>query len=305
MKKLLLPVFVMSTCLICAAGQNAAVQNSAAQGTTGKTAQAQNSEPPAVMGIIRESIKEGHSAAHEKVEADWAGAIRKRNLPFHSLALTAMTGPSEVWFLLPSKSFAEIEQAGQEMQKAGLRAEIDMLEARDGELRSNSRTMYAIYRKDMSYHPELVNVGKTRYVGVTTFRLKLGHEGDLMEGSKKFIDANDKAGVKSPTVAYQVIAGAPDGMFLFMEPMESLKTMDEMPARDKAVREAMGNEEFQQLMKGAGDVFTSIEYSMFAVNPKMSYVSKETEDVDPAFWRPKMTPGKTASASKRPENPGQ
>lgn len=298
MKNIFLPILLTTACLIAAAAQNTATQNSA-----GQTVEEQNHEPPAVMGITREAIKEGHGAAHEKVEADWAAAFRKRNLPFHSLALTSMTGPGEVWFLLPSKSFAEVERAGQEFQKSGLKSEIEMLEARDGELRSNSRTMYAIYRKDMSYHPELVNIGKTRYVGVTTFRLKLGHMGDFMEGSKKFLEADEKAGLKTPQVVYQVVAGAPEGMFLFMEPMESLKTLDEMPARDKAVSEAMGSEDFQRMMKGAGDVFTSIEYSLFAVNPRMSYVSKDTEDVDPAFWRPKMSPGK--AASKRAENPGQ
>jgi hypothetical protein len=102
-----------------------------------------------------------------------------------------------------------------------------------------------------------------------------------------------------------VVAGAPFDLFLFLEPMESLKPIDEMPAQDKAVRDAMGNEDFQQLMKGSGDVFVSVEYSLFAVNPKMSYVSKETEDVDPAFWRPKMGAGKTAANGKRAENPGQ
>jgi hypothetical protein len=216
-----------------------------------------------------------------------------------------MTGANEALFLVPYKSFAEVEKAAQESQKPALKAEFDMLEARDGELRSSSRTMYAVYRKDMSYRPELVNIGKTRYVGITTFRLKLGHMEDFMAGSKKFLEADEKAGLKNPSVAYEVVAGAPFDLFLFLEPMESLKPIDEMPAQDKAVREAMGNEDFQQLMKGAGDVFTSIEYSLFAVNPKMSYVSKETEDVDPAFWRPKMGAGKTAANGKRAENPGQ
>jgi hypothetical protein len=290
--------------LIAAAAQNVTAQNTPAQDTTAQNASAQNHELPAVMEIIRETVKEGHSAAHEKVEADWAGAMRKHNLPVHSLALTTMTGPSEAWFLVPYKSFAEVEQAQQESQKPALKAEFDMLEARDGELRSNSRTMYAVYRKDMSYRPELVNIGKTRYIGITTFRLKLGHIEDFMAGSKKFLEADEKAGLKRPQVAYEVVAGAPVDLFLFFEPMESLKTVDEMPSQDKAVREAMGNEDFQQLMKGAGDVFTSIEYSLFAVNPKMSYVSKDTEDVDPTFWRPKMA-GKTATNSKRAENPGQ
>jgi hypothetical protein len=304
MKKIFMPAIIAAVCLIAVAAQNARAQNAAAQDATAQNASAQNHEPPAVMGIIREAVKEGHSAAHEKVEADWSGAMRKHNFPYHDLALTSMTGPAEALFLLPAKSFAEVEQASKEMQKPALRAEIDLLEARDGELRSSSRTMYAVYRKDMSYRPEMVNVGKTRYVGITTFRLKLGHMEDFMAGSKKFLAAHEKAGLKEPMVAYQVIAGAPDGLFLFMQPMESLKMLDEMPANDKAVAEAMGNEEFQRMMKGAGDVFTSIEYSLFAVNPRMSYVSKETEDVDPAFWRPKMNP-KAASASKRAENPGQ
>jgi hypothetical protein len=166
---------------------------------------------------------------------------------------------------------------------------MDTLDTRDGELRASSRTMYAVFRKDMSYKPELVNVGKTRYLGVTAFRLKLGHMDDFMAGSKKFLEADAKAGLTHPEVAYEVVAGAPADLFLFLEPMESLKTVDEMPAREKAVAEAMGREEFQQMMKGAGDVFNSIDYTLFAVNPRMSYVSKETEDADPAFWRTNMT----------------
>ena len=87
-------------------------------------------------------------------------------------------------------------------------------------------------------------------------------------------------------------------MFLFIEPMESLKTFDEMPAREKALIEAMGAENFSRMMKGSGDVFASVESSLFSVNPKMSYVSKETEDADPAFWRPKTAAAKPAGDTK-------
>jgi hypothetical protein len=305
MKKISLPIIVTAICLIAMAADNATAENKPAQDTATQNAAGQNHEPPAVMQIVRESVKEGRSAAHEKVESDWAAAFRKHNVSVHSVALTSMTGPNEAWFLVGYPSFAGVEQANQETQKPGFKAEMDMLEARDGELRSNSRTMYAVYRKDMSYRPELVNIGKTRYVGVTAFRLKLGHMDDFMEGSKKFLAADEKAGLKRPAVAYEVVGGAPADLFLFFEPMESLKTVDEIPGREKAVAEAMGNEEFQRMMKGAGDVFTSIEYSLFAINPRMSYVSKDTEDVDPAFWRRKMTPGKTAANNNKAENPGQ
>src|SRR5205085_333495 len=130
MRKILLPLIVAAICLIPAATR-ATAQNTAAQDTTAQNAQAQTHEPPAVMQIIRESVKEGRSAAHEKVESDWAAAFRKRNISFHSVALTSMTGPSEAWFLVGYPSFAAVEQANQETQKPGFKAEMDMLEARD------------------------------------------------------------------------------------------------------------------------------------------------------------------------------
>jgi hypothetical protein len=48
------------------------------------------------------------------------------------------------------------------------------------------------------------------------------------------------------------------------------------------------------MMKGAGDVFTSIEYNVYAVDPGMSYVSKETEGADPPFWRATATSAKAS-----------
>ncbi len=78
--------------------------------------------------------------------------------------------------------------------------------------------------------------------------------------------------------------------------------MDEYPAQEKAVREAIGDD-YDKMMSGAGDVFTSIQYNIFAVNPRMSYMSKETEDADPAFWRPKSSA--TATAPKKQEKAGQ
>lgn len=281
------------------AAQDAATHDNAAQ-----SSQAKNNEPPAVLEIVRESVKEGSVGAHEKVESDWAAAFRKHNFPNHQLTLTSMTGPSEALFLVGFSSFAEVEQAEQIFQKPGIKAEMQGLDARDGELRSASRTLYAVYRKDLSYRPELVNIGKTRYVGVQTFRLKLGHMHDFEEGSKKFRAADEQAGIKVPSVAYEILGGAPDGVVLFFEPMESLKTLDEVPAWEKAVQQAMG-EDYQRLMQGSGDVFNSMEYNLYAVNARMSYMSKETEDADPSFWRPKPASAKAPPPAKKAEPAGQ
>jgi hypothetical protein len=54
------------------------------------------------------------------------------------------------------------------------------------------------------------------------------------------------------------------------------------------------------IMKGAGDPFVSIKTNLFAVNPRMSYVAKSTEDAAPDFWQPKPD-----AAAKPKEKTGQ
>jgi hypothetical protein len=163
--------------------------------------------------------------------------------------------------------------------------------------------MIAVYRKDMSYHPERAHLGKARYMSVRTFRLKLGHEADFIAGSKSFLAAYDKINFPHASLVYQVVGGVADGTFLFFMPMESLKTVDTLEAAGKEVAEAMGPEVFGRLMKGAGDVFNSMELAFFRISAPMSYVSKETEDEDAAFWRPK-TPAKPVADAKAKEKPG-
>ena len=259
---------------------------------------AQQSAPPPVMGISREAIKEGRSAAHEKVEMDYARAFRKANLSNHYLALDTMSGPSEVWFLEAFPSFAAVEQMEKDTQKPPMKSDLEMLDSRDGELRASSRNMYAVYRKELSYRPDKINIGKARYFMITSLRVRLGKQAEFMNGAKMVLGGYEKSNSDMPMVAYEVIAGAPDGLFLFMSPMESLKTLDGEEAREKAFMEALGPENAAQLLKGTGDVFNSMESSLFSVNPRMSYVSKEVEDVDPGYWRPKPAATKPAGDAK-------
>jgi hypothetical protein len=245
--------------------------------------------PSAVLAITREVIKEGHSTVHEKVDTDFPKVLRKAKFPYHEIALNSMSGQSEVWFVIGYPSFADVEKGGGEFEKQPLKGDFEQQDARDGEHRVSARSMTAVYRKDLSYHPELANLAKTRFVSIASYRVKLGHMEEFMAGSKTLLGAWEKANLQFPVLAYEVVAGVPDGLFLFIEPMASLKTLDEAPARDRATMEAMGADNFRQFMKGGGDVLVSTETSLFGVNPLLSYVSKEVEDADPNFWRPKAT----------------
>jgi hypothetical protein len=247
-------------------------------------------EPPAVIQIAREAIKEGKGAAHRKVEADYTNTFRKNKYPFHYLALSPESGPNEVLFLQAFPSFAGMEEADKLAGKGALKTELELLDARDGEMRSESRNVTTVFRKDLSYMPaNPIPIGKLRYVMIDTYRVKLGQNESMLAGAKVLLGGYQKINLPLTILCYQVIAGAPNGVYLFLIGMDSLKELDALGTQDKALAEAVGADALSRLNKGEGDVFQTMESNLYSVSPEMSYLPKEDEDVDPAFWRPKVT----------------
>jgi len=68
-------------------------------------------------------------------------------------------------------------------------------------------------------------------------------------------------------VIYQVVSGAPGPAYLFFSPMVSLKTMDDAPARGRAIRESMGEENAATMLKTSAAVTAASESFLFALNP--------------------------------------
>jgi len=262
-------------------------------------------KPAPVLEITREAIKEGRGPAHEKVEADWAAAMHKVNHPAHYIALGALSGSSEVWFINPMPSFAANEDYDKISEKEPVKSTMAMLESRDGELRASSRTMWAVYRPDLSYHPEKFNPGKTRYVVAGSMRVRLGHDDDFMAGAKQWFGGHDKANIDMCMLGYQVVAGAPAGSYLFFTMMDSMKMLDGEAERMQAVQQAMGAENLARLMKASGDVFVSIEDTLLQVKPGMSYPPQEMVDADPAFWKPKPVAKPASAAAATEKKTGQ
>ena len=84
-----------------------------------------------VISIGREVIKEGRTAAHERVEAEWARAERRIKSPAYYVALNSGSA-SEVWFVSGYASFKTMDESTEYMEKAPIKAEMDQLDARDG-----------------------------------------------------------------------------------------------------------------------------------------------------------------------------
>jgi hypothetical protein len=246
---------------------------------------------PKVLMVVTEQVKEGREAAHVRSEEAWPRIFQKGNVTTHYLGMTAESGPSEAWYLERYDSFGGMEKARAEIQQS-FAADLEVANVADGELRTGSRTLLAVFRDDLSYHSAeaVSSLPKCRHMGVTVLRIKYGHDADLAQLAKLLSDGDEKSNSGQPVITYQVVSGWPSGTYLLFSPMDSLARMDAAPAFTAAARQAMGDRNRQRFDALAADVVQSTENRLFAFNPRMSYVSKEFAAADPEFWNPKPPP---------------
>ena len=268
--------------------------------------------PPKVLRITRQIVKPGRVAAQERIGTLAAHAMARTKYPANVLALSSVSGESEVWQLESHESFASVEAADVFIEKTpALKWSLGQYEAQNGDLVSGARRLLAVYRQDLSYQGEQLarDLPKMRYLSVVMVHLLPARDAEFAEAVKLVTASYEKINSDQPLVIYQVVSGAPGPVYLFFSPMVSLKTMDEAPARGKAIRESMGEENAATMLKTSAAVTASSESFLFTLNPRMSYVSKEFAVVDPDFWIPKppakpaAVPGLTAPGTAAPPTP--
>lgn len=248
--------------------------------------------PPKVLQIIREEVKPGKGAAHEKIEAGWPAAFRKANGAGYYIAMTAVSGPNEAWFVGAWDSLAAAEKETKAYDdNAILTAELQRLGAQDGELLSRISSQWALYREDLSYQPD-VDIAKMRYFSIQTVRLNPGHRRDLVAANKLIIEMHQKAKMDEHWATYEVVSGAANSTFLIFFPMQSMADIDAGDLmHGKAYQDSVGEEGRARIADLQGAAIQSQETALFAFSPKMSYVSKVFSDRDPEFWNPKPVAG--------------
>lgn len=239
-------------------------------------------EPAHILRIIREDIKEGKGAAHERTEAAYVRAFSKTKVPNY-VAWDNVTGSNQVWFVDRFDNYSGIEEAMKISSAESLSTTLSQLDEADAAARTGSRQMIAFYVKDLSYATVPAQIAKYRYVTVNTIRIRPGHQADFAEMRKIQRDAWEKAGYKGRRTVYAVVSGAPSGTYLVLRGMESLKDMDTgtgVPAGGLGDR-------YTKLLQ---DTLISSESTLFRVSPKMSYPPSEYITANPEFWAPKPKP---------------
>jgi hypothetical protein len=269
----------------------------------------EHSGPPPVLSIVREEIKPGRMAAHEKLNVAYVSAMTKTSSQSNWLGLVPISGDdNSTLFLSAFDSFATVEDRRNADEalatNAAFKADMDALDKQGLDLHASQRTMYARYRADLSFHPASTEeVAQSRYFSIITVRVKYSRGPDYVEYLKTVNAAREKANYPVRTAVYQVVTGAPAGTFLIFRALKTLKTFDDdmaaMSGVEKALVEAEGGEEAaRKLRLTAADIVQFADPTVYAMNPKISRPAPAFAKYDVAFWTPKPAQIQTAAAVK-------
>jgi hypothetical protein len=247
---------------------------------------------PKFLHIIREEVKIGRSADHSRFEAGWPAAFEKAKFPDTYIAVEAVTGPTEVWYISPYASQAAYgESMARQNADAVLTAETERLAKGDAEFVSSVNAIEAVARPELS-HGTFPDLAMMRFWEITTFRVKPGHAEDFAAAAKAWASASARSAPSANWRTYEVVAGAPDGTFLVMGSVASFADFDKTATDGDATWKGLTFDERTALQKFSAEGTLSTVTNRFRLDPRQSYVPAETRQKDPAFWLPKAAPTK-------------
>jgi len=245
---------------------------------------------PNLVQITREEVKTGHNAMHSVYEAGWPAAYAKAKSPNYYLALVAITGPNEAWYISPYSSHAAL---GESMKRASddkaLSADIDRLQKGDADHINSVRTIHAVARTDLSYGA-FPDMALARFFEVTTFRVRPGFEEAFANVAKAYAAAAKRAAPNMSWRTYEVIAGIPGQTYFVISSVQSFADFDRGLQDGMAIGKAFTPEEQQMMEKFGTTGLINAETQRFRLDPVQSYVDAATKAKDPKFWSPSGNP---------------
>lgn len=244
---------------------------------------------PNLITIVREEVKLGHNAAHAAHEAGWPAAYARAKSPDYYLAMVAMTGPNETWYVTPYASHtAQGESMKREGADAVLTAELQRLSRVDADHLNSLRVVHAVARPDLS-HGAFPDLALARFWEITTFRVRPGHEQGFADAAKAYAAAAKRAAPNASWRTYEVLAGLPGPTYLVFGSSQTFGEFDRGMQENQALMKAFTPEESAVLQKFGAAGLINTETNRFRLDAGQSYVDAAAKAKDPAFWSPRKT----------------
>jgi hypothetical protein len=232
-------------------------------------------------------VKAGRGPEHAKHEAGWPAAFEKAKYPDYYVAMTSITGPREAWYVSSWDSYAALGSSmKRDIKDEALMKEMDALALKDAEYINDVRTVQAAAMMDLSVgkFPEMA---KVRFFQVMTLRVKPGSEMLFIEAAKAYGSAAKRVNPDVSYRVYVVIAGMPGPTYLVFSTLEDYAEFDAKHRDEEALWKGATADELAVLQKFSTEGMVESEINRFRLDPRQSYVPKETRDKDPEFWKGK------------------
>lgn len=254
--------------------------------------------PPApdynVLTVYRETVKPGKGVAHNAHEEAWARAVAGAKPPNAFLAMTAMSGAQESWYMSAFPNWAAYEAANK-AETPALAAIGTQYSAKEDEYLSDGRGMVLTFRADLSYGPP-ADLPASRYFSVTRISVRPGQT-DAFEENRRIVKAaHEKAGLADSYSMWQTASGAPAGTYFIFVARKALSEIDGGAAIHSAAayQAALGGPEGQKKMAAnTSAAVISSQTDLFAFAPQQSVPPPEWVAADPTYWKHKVPVKKT------------
>ncbi|HLH19185.1 MAG TPA: hypothetical protein VKX45_18330 [Bryobacteraceae bacterium] len=227
-------------------------------------------DPPPILEIVQ---RPGSLRTPAKPYAETGAAI-------NVIGMSAVTGLPQEWFLENHFTYASVEDLDRAINAPGALHPIA-----EGE---PARTLIATWQPQWSYHPEEAArlFPQARYFNITIYRLANGTEAGFAKLAALRRANLETRNLNRPDIAYEVISGAPSGMYLFVAPIVTLRSADE--GTPNTPQYALGLADARaEVNNNTAPADISREHLLFRVEPRLSYVSDDFAAGQEAFWRGK------------------
>ena len=258
---------------------------------------AQSNPDTKVLVIQREVTKPGKDGAvHEATESAFIRAVQANKANIHYIALTSVTGQNRALFISAYPSLAAVDEERKHLPAAAAVA-MDKAMVSDGEQLSEQSSSVWLRRDDLSTNVAGPPVGM-RYLEVSEYVVKPGHQHEFEELAKKYVEAAKNI-PEFHWSAYQLAYGAPGGdpkgpTYLVLTALKSGADADAEFGAGKKFMDAVGEDGMKKIAELESASVASEMTNLFAVSPKMSIPPDSMVKAEPDFWKPKPSAASTA-----------
>jgi hypothetical protein len=224
-------------------------------------------DPPyKLVQIYREQVKPGRMVNLVQMEEAAARFCAQAHCPNPYVAITSMTGPSEVWWINGFDSTDTMEKILHDYAANDqITQYLNGVAQNKADLVFPAVNLLARFREDLSVSSN-TTFAYARYISITVVQVRPGQTPAYESARQRVKGGQQRSG--STQWTYQVTSGTEDGTYLILTPGRTLQE----------VRVFAASEEHT-------DAVTSSETRLYAVSPSMSMPAQSWLEADPDFWK--------------------